>query len=187
MSKSSYTVFITVGTTEFDQLIRRIDTEIFLQHAKFVGISKLIVQFGRGYYEPTYLQENCGHYGISATIYRFKDSLDADMENADVIISHCGAGSILEAVTKRKRLIVVVNSTLQDNHQIELAEALLKGDYALPCEPSGLLQVMQEVFCRSIRVDGHDIKLADSGIKEFAINDSGRFANLIKGLYNFHL
>ena len=45
------------------------------------------------------------------------------MKRADMIISHCGAGSVLEAISLRKFLIVVVNSTLQGNHQTELADA----------------------------------------------------------------
>ena len=46
------------------------------------------------------------------------------MRAADVVISHAGAGSILEALELGKRLVVCVNEELMDNHQAELANAL---------------------------------------------------------------
>ncbi|KAJ9085352.1 N-acetylglucosaminyldiphosphodolichol N-acetylglucosaminyltransferase catalytic subunit alg13 [Entomophthora muscae] len=46
-----------------------------------------------------------------------------------------GSGSILESLRLRKRLVVVVNNTLADNHQAELAEELEKNSYLLLCTP----------------------------------------------------
>jgi beta-1,4-N-acetylglucosaminyltransferase len=41
-----------------------------------------------------------------------------------LIISHAGSGSILEALELGKKLVVVINNGLMDNHQMELAGRL---------------------------------------------------------------
>lgn len=71
--------------------------------------------------------------------YRFKPSLSHDIERADLILCHAGAGTLLEALsiaskskavpydqTDSEHIIInaVINSKLMDNHQSELAEEL---------------------------------------------------------------
>ncbi|KAL7539469.1 hypothetical protein ACHAXR_009321 [Thalassiosira sp. AJA248-18] len=62
--------------------------------------------------------------------YRFQPSLSAEMEQADLILCHAGAGTLLEALAiststaKEKIINAVINSKLMDNHQSELAEEL---------------------------------------------------------------
>ena len=46
------------------------------------------------------------------------------MKAASFIISHAGAGSIMEGLSLEKRMLVVINADLMDNHQFELAHAL---------------------------------------------------------------
>ena len=69
--------------------------------------------------------------------YRFQQSLLPDMERADIILCHAGAGTLLEAlsvsnindtVARRQPPIInaVINSSLMNNHQSELAEELEK-------------------------------------------------------------
>jgi len=73
----------------------------------------LIIQYGRGVHSPSKLYDICVKNGIKCNIYRFKDTLKDDMYKSSLIISHCGAGSILEALEMEKPLIVVVNDSLQ--------------------------------------------------------------------------
>lgn len=47
--------------------------------------------------------------------------------------SKSGSGSILEALRLRKRLIVVANEDLMDNHQMELGSALQEQNYLVCC------------------------------------------------------
>ena len=52
----------------------------------------MTVQYGNGSFEPrTGLRE-----GIKVECYRFKDSIVKDIKDADLVISHAGAGTCLE-------------------------------------------------------------------------------------------
>ena len=73
--------------------------------------------------------------------YRFAPSLKADMEAADIVICHAGAGSIMEALRANKPLMVVVNEKLMDNHQWEIADAMKDGKHLLTSTPQTLLKV----------------------------------------------
>lgn len=50
-------VFITVGTTEFNDLIRTIDTKEILKELSSQGYTELIIQIGKGEYIPQYGNE----------------------------------------------------------------------------------------------------------------------------------
>ena len=68
--------------------------------------------------------------------YRFQPSLVHDMERADIILCHAGAGTLLEALAisktydintiqlQRPIINAVINTSLMNNHQSELAEEL---------------------------------------------------------------
>ena len=171
-------VFVTVGTTEFDQLIREIDSSSFLQCLKECGYDELSVQMGRGLYEPVALISASKSLSFPVTVYRFKPNLDKDMDRADLIISHCGAGSILEAVRKRKRLIVVINNSLQDNHQTELSDALTsEGDYYISTIPTQLISVLIRSKNQSTTENQTPIYIP--------INDSRLFCNAVEDMFEF--
>ncbi|KAJ3294952.1 DNA binding protein [Borealophlyctis nickersoniae] len=113
------TVFVTVGTTRFDALVNTISSLPLLSHLRANGFRRVILQHGNS---P--LPELPALPSLSITTYTFKPSLADDLAAADLVISHAGSGSILEALDMGKKLLVVVNETLMDNHQMELAEAL---------------------------------------------------------------
>ena len=46
-------VFVTVGTTEFDALIRRISSPSILAQLRSRGYRRVVLQIGRGAFEPT--------------------------------------------------------------------------------------------------------------------------------------
>eukprot|EP00947_MAST-08B_sp_MAST-8B-sp1_P004918 g4918.t1 len=119
-------LFCTVGTTSFDELIGTLTSRASLAALADLGMARVVLQTGRGEVTgPTpEARDATMPDGLLLATYAFKPSLDADMREADWIISHAGAGSIMEALRRRKRLIVVVNEALMDNHQTELAEAL---------------------------------------------------------------
>ncbi|KAE9540060.1 hypothetical protein AGLY_005312 [Aphis glycines] len=120
---STKTVFVTVGTTKFDELINTVTDHRTLQALKRNGYTSMILQIGNGTFvvEPSDVLE--------ITSYKFKPDIGLDMINSDLIISHGGAGSIMQALDYGKPLLVVINEKLMNNHQYELAEKLCEEKY----------------------------------------------------------
>lgn len=52
-SKGRSMVFVTVGTTLFDALVRAVDTKEVKQELFRKGYTHLLIQMGRGFYTPT--------------------------------------------------------------------------------------------------------------------------------------
>ena len=84
------------------------------------GYTKLILQYGKGR-QPD-LPET--YQKLHIEMYAFKPSLLEDLQKADLIVSHAGAGTVMEALRLHKKLAVVINTRLMDNHQTELAHAM---------------------------------------------------------------
>ncbi|XP_034505155.1 putative bifunctional UDP-N-acetylglucosamine transferase and deubiquitinase ALG13 isoform X2 [Ailuropoda melanoleuca] len=122
-------VLVTVGTTSFDDLIACVSAHDTLQIIKGLGYSRLVLQIGRGKVVP----EPFSTESFALDVYRYKDSLEEDLQKADLVISHAGAGSCLETLEKRKPLVVVVNEKLMNNHQLELAKQLYKDGHLFYC------------------------------------------------------
>jgi beta-1,4-N-acetylglucosaminyltransferase len=98
-------IFVTVGTTAFDDLIRHVDIAVQEKTLK----DEVIAQIGKGIYEPRNLN-----------FFRFEPSLQPYLEQADMVVSHGGAGSIFETLTLKKKLIVVANPHVRGGHQREI-------------------------------------------------------------------
>lgn len=101
-------VFVTVGTTSFDELIASVTEKSLLKVCTAIlifrtyqynyctfatqllvikGYTRLTLQIGRGSYNPPTPPEVAG---ILLEYYRFKPSLQEDMKKASLIISHGG-------------------------------------------------------------------------------------------------
>jgi len=85
------------------------------------GFQHLVIQAGPSKHFSESHEERDG---LSIDVWNFKPSLKEEFRTSDLIISHAGSGSILDALRLRKPLIVIPNPTLLHNHQSELAEAL---------------------------------------------------------------
>uniref|UniRef100_A0A8D0QIE1 UDP-N-acetylglucosamine transferase subunit ALG13 n=1 Tax=Sus scrofa TaxID=9823 RepID=A0A8D0QIE1_PIG len=99
------------------------------QIIKSLGYNRLVLQIGRGKVVP----EPFSTESFTLDVYRYKDSLKEDLQKADLVISHAGAGSCLETLEKRKPLVVVINEKLMNNHQLELAKQLHKDGHLFYC------------------------------------------------------
>jgi beta-1,4-N-acetylglucosaminyltransferase len=136
-------VFATVGTTQFDALIHALMVPSTLEALEQLGCRRLRVQYGRGA-APMPPASASARHGIEIEAYSFKPALGADMDEAGLVISHAGSGSILEALDRRKPLVVVVNEALMDNHQSELADELAAREHLVATRTAGLERALRE-------------------------------------------
>jgi beta-1,4-N-acetylglucosaminyltransferase len=128
-------VFVSVGTTKFDALVQAVDQLSFIQTLKDLGFGSMVIQIGKGEYKPRNQLS-----GFICEYYDFKSDLASDIERSSLVISHAGAGTILEVLRQKKHLVAVVNTSLMDNHQAELAEALEEQGYLFATTPDQLEQ-----------------------------------------------
>lgn len=140
-------VFVTVGTTCFDALVRAVDTEQVKQKLYARGYTHLLIQMGRGTYNPT---EYHGEDGLVVEYFSFSSSIADHLKSASLVISHAGSGSIFETLRLGKPLIVVVNEDLMDNHQIELAEELAERKHLYCARPQTLHQTIESMNLDSL-------------------------------------
>jgi len=87
MDKKSKIVFITVGTTYFDELIQKFDQENILKALSDFGYNKILFQIGKGTYEPINYKK---FDKLQVEVFRYKPSLIEDLKSADLVVSHCG-------------------------------------------------------------------------------------------------
>mgnify|MGYP004702322093 CR=1 FL=1 len=130
------TIFVTVGSTHFDSLISFIDTQEFISEAKTLGYDNIIAQIG-SYPDKINNLKNTFHYSAP-------EQIKENFEKADLVIGHAGAGTILEVLQLGKPLIVVVNDTLMENHQTELARECAQKGVLRMATISSLVDVMRE-------------------------------------------
>jgi beta-1,4-N-acetylglucosaminyltransferase len=106
-------IFVTVGTTRFDSLIKYLDIELS-------GTShELIFQISDGKYEP-----------LNFNFFRYTQNIVEYYKKNDVVITHAGAGSIYGLLELRKKMIIVPNMERLDKHQSDIASYMHENEYA---------------------------------------------------------
>ncbi|QSL67070.1 hypothetical protein MERGE_001457 [Pneumocystis wakefieldiae] len=128
------TVLVTVGSTRFDALIFNIQQKSVQRALMSQGFSKIVVQYGK-----------------SQDIFNQWVPIDEQFQKSNLIISHAGSGSIIEALELKKKLIVVVNETLMDNHQKELTQIMTDEKYLISSTPENLLYAIQDLNKKELR------------------------------------
>ena len=112
-------IFVTVGTSlPHDGLVEMMDKLVREGKVK----DQVIAQRGAGKYTP----KNIEHF-------RFSQSLAEYYNIADIVISNCGAGTIMENVTKGRKLIVIQNPDVTGGHEWELVTMMEKGEHLIWC------------------------------------------------------
>ncbi|KAI6109582.1 glycosyl transferase [Pisolithus sp. B1] len=122
-------VFVTVGSTRFDALAQAAVSERVLDALHKKGYKRIVIQRGNSDFrreagsngeDLVVFEKN----GLEVETWKFKSSVQSEVERADLVVSHAGAGTILDALRQGKRMIVVPNPTLLDDHQGELSSRL---------------------------------------------------------------
>uniref|UniRef100_A0A8D0HDQ5 UDP-N-acetylglucosamine transferase subunit ALG13 n=1 Tax=Sphenodon punctatus TaxID=8508 RepID=A0A8D0HDQ5_SPHPU len=140
-------VFVTVGTTSFEELIAAVASPESLQVFQSLGYRKLVLQIGKGAVSP----DPVSTAAFTQEVFRYKDSLKEDIQKADLVISHAGAGSCLETLEAGKPLLVVVNEKLMNNHQLELARQLYRDGHLFYCTCSTLVKTLQSMDLSALK------------------------------------
>lgn len=109
-------IFITVGTTPFETLIRFCDENLDSALAITMQISN----------DASYIPKRFDYFKFTKDIISFYQS-------ADLIITHAGAGTIFTLLEMSKRIIVVPNLERDDSHQKDLAGVVSSNKWGLVC------------------------------------------------------
>ena len=122
-------IFVTVGTTPFDSLIGAVDAQLCVNH-------EVTSQISQGEYKP-----------VNHEFFEFSDHVETYFEDADLIISHGGAGSIYRLLEMGKKLVIVPNLERLDAHQQDICNYMEKNGHALACEDlNELSQVVERAL-----------------------------------------
>lgn len=113
---SSPYIFVTVGSTDFDPLVKAADA--LIPSLDVDGI----IQLGHGQYVP-----------VNWPYFRFAPSLAPYYERASLVIAHGGIGTTMEVLRRGLPLVSVSNPDRYDNHQDDLLSAMAEEGYLIWC------------------------------------------------------
>jgi beta-1,4-N-acetylglucosaminyltransferase len=84
--------FVTVGSTKFDALVEAAISEPVLSALCNLGYTRLILQRGNSVIEKPDRESSYSiqRHGVDIEIWKFKPSIQAEFEQADLVISHAG-------------------------------------------------------------------------------------------------
>ncbi|GAB0490159.1 hypothetical protein MMPV_001391 [Pyropia vietnamensis] len=141
---ASTTALVTVGSTSFDALVAAAVTPPVLAALTARGITRLLIQYGRGTAPPPVpsppppppSSKTPRARPLEVVGFPYMPSLVTLMADTALVITHGGAGSVLEALRSGVPTIIVVNGDLMDNHQAELATALANDGHAATAAPT---------------------------------------------------
>ncbi|KAN0061576.1 N-acetylglucosaminyldiphosphodolichol N-acetylglucosaminyltransferase catalytic subunit alg13 [Thecaphora frezii] len=116
--------------------------------------------------------------GVELQLFQYAPSLDEYIRQSDVVISHAGAGTIIETLRlpgKPPALIVVANASLMDNHQAELADALGREGYLVVGKEDQLADQIQQAL----------LERETDRIRPFPAFEPARFQQLVDEVMGF--
>jgi UDP-N-acetylglucosamine transferase subunit ALG13 len=110
-------ILVTVGSTDFDALVRAMD-----ELAPELG-EEVVMQIGAGSYEPRH----------ASGWFRYAPSLEGYYDRAEIVVSHGGLGTVVEVLRKGKRLVAASNPDRYDAHQDDILGTLAEAGHLVWC------------------------------------------------------
>jgi len=120
-------VLVTVGTTLFPELISKIDSIKFGNLLKHLGYTGIHIQYGKGK-PPVNIQTTPD---FPCEIFDYKSDLTNEINQCSLVIGHAGVGTIFDVLENQKNLIVVPNTKLMNNHQLEISSEMNKRGFLI--------------------------------------------------------
>jgi beta-1,4-N-acetylglucosaminyltransferase len=111
-------IFVTVGTTAFDELVEFVDT------CDFFKVHNVTIQYGPGQYIPK-----------NSKSFSFDKNIEQYYNSADFVITHGGAGSIYKLLELSLPLCAIPNLERCDDHQLDICNNLSNKGYILFANP----------------------------------------------------
>ena len=109
-------IFVTVGSTDFDDLVERVDRLV-----PAMGV-EVICQIGLGRYVPKYCR-----------YFRFAPSLDDYFRRAEIVVGHGGLGTVIGVIRLGTPFVGVSNPDRPDHHQDEILGTLAASNHIVWC------------------------------------------------------
>ncbi len=144
-------IFVTVGTTRFDSLVKRVARDPFFYE------NECTIQVGPG-----------GLLYDGFEVFEYTDNINEYYERADVVVTHAGADSIYHILGLRKSLVIVPNSDRMDKHQYDIATFMQTNGYALSVfNLDGLTEAVQTAARATFRPFERNVFFAGTDILDF--------------------
>ena len=139
-------ILITVGTTHLEKLINFALKDEFHDLLIKNGFNKLFIQIGNYKLEKKIETKK----NLDIEIFNFISSHKFNnlIKNSDLIISHGGAGTLIQCILAGKKPIALANTDVLENHQKELINILSEKGYIYECIVENLFDFMKNNFAK---------------------------------------
>jgi len=107
-------IFITVGTTPFDQLIEMCDKRLS----------------SNDYIIKAQISNSAKYIPNSFDSFAYDKNISEHYKWADIIISHAGAGTFYQLMEMGKKVILIPNGQLKDDHQNDICTYAKNNNFA---------------------------------------------------------
>ena len=135
-------ILVTVGTTQFEELKNLALNKDFYELLINNGFSQLYIQIGNNQFENI----EKSYKTLKIILFNFKpsESFNHLIKDCNLIISHGGAGTLIQSILFGKKPIAISNDKVKDNHQVELIKELKSNGYIYECQIQNLLNFLKD-------------------------------------------
>lgn len=110
---------------------KHISDQFFLEQIKQANFGKTLQLTYSNYEDRGSAIERYKSDKFEIIAFPYSPYIDEYIQQADIVISHAGTGSIIDTLRNHKKLMVIVNDKLMDNHQLEIANEFTNMKYCL--------------------------------------------------------